>query len=467
MSVIYIFRRDFRFHDNTSLIKAIHFANKNNLSLVPIFIFTNNQLVGNKYFSQKCFNFMIESLEDLNGFLNKQYKTKLYLFYGNEFNIIKKITALLRAHAIFYNKDLTQYAINRDKKIVDLFKTSSKIIIESDEDYTILPIGSIKNASNKIYTKFTPYYREFLKRVKKSKNAPNVISTPILKKPYKKSITNEISFTHVKKKFKYTRDSNVIMGGRINALKILKQIKKFKNYAKTKNDLSDFNGTTHLSAYLKFGTISIREFYFSVIKAFSYKCELLRQLIWREFYYNVGFIDPKALYSKTNILGNNIKIQWSMQTTNVKKLFDGRTGFPLIDASVRQIKTTGYMHNRMRLIFASFLTKLVRVKWVVGEKFFAKHLVDYDPIINNQNWQWVTGTGVDVRQAFIVFNPWLQSKKYDKNAEYIKYWIPELKDVPANDIHNWYEKYEKYPKIYIKPMLDYEIKKKEYLKRIT
>lgn len=458
-TILFIFRRDFRLIDNTNLTKAINYCIDHNCLLLPIFIFTKTQLINNKYFSQKCFDFMIESLEELKNDLDN-----LYFFYGDEIIIIKKLMKVADICNIFFNIDLTKYAQERDKKIYDILENNVKLNEkEISRDYTLLPIHTVVNKAGDPFSKFTPFYEECKRVLKKQIKEKQIKEkqTKLSKKLkfYRKPINFAISLDFIKKKFNYMEKSNII-GGRSHALNIIKNIKNYKNYDVTHNILSI--KTTELSPHLKFGNISVRETFYAIVKSFDINHELIRQLIWREFFYNVGY---SSINKKEKI--RKRKEKWMKNKNELHKLFTGQTGFPIIDASTRQLLETGHMHNRGRLLFASFLTKLMRTDWRIGELFFAVNLVDYDPIINNQNWQWIAGTGVDARQAYIVFNPWFQSKKYDKNAEFIKRWIPELIDVPASDIHKWYLTCKRYSKKYPSPMLNYQQRKEEYFKSIN
>jgi len=238
----------------------------------------------------------------------------------------------------------------------------------------------------------------------------------------------------------------VLLG--INQDQIIKILKKQKHYSHTRDDLS--TETSGLSAYIKFGCISIREVY----KKFKTNKPFVRQLFWRDFYANV-------IYSFPHVLGHSLKpaydkIKWSYNHKYIEAWKNGMTGYPVVDAGMRQLNKTGYMHNRARLIVASFLVKTLLVDWRVGEKYFATKLTDYDPASNNGNWQWISGGGADSQPYFRIFNPWEQAKKHDPDCIYITTWIPELKDVPKKDILNWDSEYESYKNIhYPKPLLDY------------
>ena len=267
-------------------------------------------------------------------------------------------------------------------------------------------------------------------------------------------LKHSINFKKTKDFYKHNNDIHV-NGGRKNAKLILKKLKEMKDYDKFRNELNI--ETTHMSAYIKFGCISIREVYHKLAKLYNKKHPLIRQLIWREFYYhlNVGFIDRfgKSLKPKYD------KIKWSKNETLFEKWTKGQTGFPIVDACMQQINNTGFMHNRGRLIVASFLIKNLHHDWRKGEKYFAQQLVDYDPFVNNGNWQWVSGSGADSQPYFRIFNPMSQSKNYDKEAKYIKKWLPNLESVPAKDLHDWpsnYKKYDLKDLKYYEPIIDYK-----------
>ena len=267
-----------------------------------------------------------------------------------------------------------------------------------------------------------------------------------------------------------------VKGGRDNALKLIKLLsKRVNNYEATRNNLTD--KTTQLSAYIKFGCVSIREVYYAIRDNLDNEASasLIRQLFWRDFYAQLMNDNPNLLFKPMR--SQYSKINWSNSQTNLNAWKNGETGFPIIDAGMRELLNTGYMHNRARLICASFLPKTLLINWQKGEEHFAKLLNDYDPASNNGNWQWVAGTGSDSQPYFRILNPFLQSKKYDPDAEYIKNWIPELRDVPAEDIHKWDTKWFDYTvndgdkikdgfKIidYPAPIVDYSKQKEKALK---
>ena len=256
--------------------------------------------------------------------------------------------------------------------------------------------------------------------------------------------------------FKYCEQLNsnlLYIGGRENAKQVLSQIPN--NYGKTHDTLS--MPTTQLSSFIKFGCISVREVY----SAFNQKSpQLVRQLFWREFYAHILYAFPQ-LNRSLNSKYDNIK--WDNNRTWFNAWTNGMTGFPVVDACMRQLNTTGYMHNRGRLIVASFLVKTLLIDWRWGEKYFAQNLVDYDVASNSQNWLWIAGGGADSQEYFRIFNPWEQSKKHDHDCVYIKQWVPELQMVDNRHIHNWYRDDFRTSSVYPKPIVDYVEQKKKVL----
>ena len=262
-------------------------------------------------------------------------------------------------------------------------------------------------------------------------------------------IPNKIELDVALKKFTHVNPNILVHGGRVEAIKVLKNaVRTQGQYSTTHNDLDKH--TTELSAYIKFGCISIRETY----KALHGKPAIIRQLIWRDFYANI-------LYSFPYVLGKSLKmkydkIKWHHNSGWFKAWCRGETGFPVVDAGMHQLNTTGYMHNRARLIVASFLVKILLIDWREGETYFASKLTDYDPASNNGNWQWISGGGADSQPYFRIFNPWEQAKNFDPKCEYIKHWIPQLEEVPNKDILHWDTEWMRFKETkYPGPICDY------------
>lgn len=456
---IFIFRRDLRLSDNTGLINAL----SNHKTVIPIFIFTKKQLSNNKYKSDNCVKFMIECLEDLDSQLSK-YKSRLFYFYAKdkESDIIKKLLGSDNTiTSVYVNADYTNYSIKRDEHIKNLCE-SMKVLFVSCDDLLLHPMGSVLNGSNDYYKKFTPYYK-----------TASRLSVPL---PHKNKYTNYLGsrnklpneFTGNIHKFysKSLLSPNVkIVGGSSNSARILNNIGKFSNYNKCRNNLT--YETTRLSAYNKFGTSSIRTVYHTMVKELGRKNDLIKQLYWRDFFYTITYNKPTIL-SGYNFNPSFDSVKWltNSTATSVEKSWfkawqNGLTGFPIIDACMRQLNTEGYLHNRGRLIVASFLVKVIGWDWRAGEKYFAIKLVDYDPAQNNGGWQWCSGSGVDAQPYYRIFNPWSQAIKYDPECKYIKKYVKELKNVPNKRILAWDKEYG--PE-YVEPIFDYKVRKAKILK---
>ena len=440
---IFIFRRDFRIKDNTAWNYMLE--NSNN-KIYPIFIFTPEQININSYKSDNSVQFMIESLLEL----SKQIK--LTFCYGHIEDVLNNIIKNNKIEAIYTNTDYTPYSVKREKLIEKICKHHN-IDFHYSHDITLFEPNTIKTSSNNIYQKFTPFYRYCIHEKVKDIHTKSTNSTSNVNTKY------SISKYKLNKFYKENKLIH-IHGGRNNALKILHNINHFNNYEKTRNVLHI--NTTNLSAYLKFGCISIREAYHYMVDKLGKKHPLVRQLIWREFYYHLGygFIERFGKSLKPHY----DKIKWGNNSSWFKKWKEGKTGYPIIDACMMQLNTTGFMHNRGRLIVSSFLIKNLMIDWRYGEKYFARKLVDYDVYVNQGNWQWTSGSGADSQPYFRVFNPSRQAKHYDKDAIYIKKWLPNLKDIEPKHLHDWenyYNEYDLKEIKYYKPIVNYAESKKK------
>lgn len=441
---LFIFRRDFRLHDNIGL----DFAMQNYQNVVPIFIFTPEQIdkSKNKYFSENAFQFMIESLEDLESNL-KTNGSKLHVFQGDNMSILKKIFNIVHINCVIFNKDYTPYAIKRDKEIQTLC-SSKNIDCIIKEDYLLSPMGTFLKDDGNPYTIYTPF---------KNKVKKNLIKPKINKMKIKNLVLLKIKNLDEKKIPSYKKNSEILVhGGRKNALKQLSLLKKnLAKYNDTRNFLSE--KTSLLSAYIKFGLVSIREVYLQ-LKILDN--ELIDQLIWRDFYFYITYYFPDTLSKSANFNKKFDFIQWNVSSTKFKKWCEGKTGYPVVDACMTELNTTGYMHNRGRLIASNFLNRILGMDWRLGEKYFAQKLTDYDPSVNNGNWQWIASVGVDPKPfSQRIFNPILQSKKYDPDAKYIKKWLPSLKEISNKDLHDWESNCENYDLCsikYYKPIVAYK-----------
>jgi deoxyribodipyrimidine photo-lyase len=446
---LFIFRRDLRIIDNNGL----NLLNEKCKNIYTIFIFTPEQVgSGNKYKSDNAVQFMIESLEDLSNQISKS-GGKLYTFYGHNEKVVEDCIKAWDINIVCFNLDITPYARERDAKIISLCE-HLKTYIMYDYDYYLHQPGTIINGSGQPYQKFTPYYETCLKKKVDAPSAPKKIHFA----SSHAHIPNQITLDSAMKKFTHINPNILVHGGRPDAMKTLKTaVRTQTHYPATHNDLD--KQTTQLSAYIKFGCVSIREVY----KSLRGKPAIIRQLIWRDFYANILYSFPyvlgKAMKPKYN------KVAWHHNEKWLNAWKKGDTGFPIVDAGMRQLNDTGYMHNRARLIVASFLTKTMLISWKEGEEFFAKKLTDYDPASNNGNWEWTASTGADSQPYFRIFNPWEQAKNFDPDCEYIKKWVPELKDVSVKDIFDWETQWINHKETnYPKPICNYEKQRELALK---
>jgi deoxyribodipyrimidine photo-lyase len=394
-------------------------------SIYPMFIFNPAQIYAknNPYFSNNCVQFMIESLDELDTHIHVNYHESSGGSSGKDgsggsgdIGVLTALSKKYKIKTIAYNKDYSPFAIKRDRIIEEWANAAATsaganasghdIRIITEEDYTLYPMGTIQNNKNEPYKVFTPFYKKSLSiKVKPCVAGADAKSIAVVK--------------HIKgfDKHRYyePNDDIAVRGGRDKALERFKKI--MTDYAKTR-DYPALDKTTRLSAYIKFGCVSIREVYYN----YKNVKELQRELLWREFYANI-------LYYFPHVLGNAFKEQYdNVKWTNNKEWFkrwcQGKTGYVLVDAGMAQLNKTGWMHNRLRMITAMFLTKDLLIDWRWGEKYFATKLVDYDPASNNGGWQWSASTGTDSQPYFRIFNPELQLKRYDKDYEYIRTWIP-------------------------------------------
>ena len=422
MATLYIFRRDFRTDDNNGLRHAISLGKP----VYPIFIATPEQLKKNKYFSQPAVDFMFSALYNLNGKL-KKYKSGIKIIRGKNMRVIERVCSQTGITDIVFNMDYTPYARKRDDDIMRWCEAND-IKCHAIEDYLLAPIGKFCKSDGNPYKVFSPFKNNLLKNKK------------YISKPTKFAIKNMTKF---KGNSSFPNNNN--LATRKYAIKLMNR--SFSNYENQRNFPAIVDATSGLSPYIKFGLVSIREVFWTW---YRYKA-ILSQLIWREFYYYLTYYNPGVLEGENF---NGKKIKWKHNTINFRKWKDGKTGVPIVDAGMRELNTTGKMHNRLRLITANFLTRKLKEDWKLGEQYFATKLVDYDPAVNNGNWQWVAGTGTNTKpEKQQIFNPWLQSRKYDSNCEYIKKWVPELKNVEPRNIHN---KDGIRPKNYIKPIIKNE-----------
>jgi len=416
---LFIFRRDLRLCDNTGLIEA---ARASEL-VTPCFIVDPRQASEHPYFSSKAFGFMILSLEDLAQQLSDA-GAPLSIFEGQAEHVITRLNKRRDYDAIFLNKDYTPFSKKRDAAIaaacqrggVDFHYCSDALLHEPHEVVT---------SSRAPYTMFSHF-------LKKARTIPVRQVEGIIPNnfsPYRATQAVSLEDTALAQ----VHTEQMVEAGRAKVLEVLANMEQFEDYESTREHPARAR-TTRLSVHNKFGTCSIREVYHAVAGHFGPEHRLVAELYWRDFYYYIASYFPHvfghAFHRKYDALS------WSDDVAAFNAWCHGRTGFPIIDAGMRQLNETGFVHNRVRMLVASFLVKDLHIDWRWGERYFAQKLVDYDPAVNNGNWQWCASTGSDAQPYFRIFNPWVQQRKYDPDCEYVKTWLPELRGVPAAHIHS-------------------------------
>jgi deoxyribodipyrimidine photo-lyase len=416
---LFIFRRDLRLEDNTGLNKALEVSEQ----VICAFIFDKRQIENHPFKSLNGLEFLYNSLIELNDSL-KEKSSRLYVWEGLPNIIVEQLINTEKIEAVFLNKDYTPFSIKRDQEILETCEKFS-VNFESYSDALLTTVGSVLKSDGKPYTIYTPFY-------KAASKLPTRLSTKLSKNNfYKNDIHSAITTEQAKIGLIHNPNLHV-KGGRKEALKILSHIKDFYNYDEKRN-LPAVSGTTNLSAHLKFGVISAREVFKLVEENFGVTHTLIKELYWRDFFTTIGFYFPHVYTGSFHKKYDQIK--WENNTEFFELWKNGKTGFPIVDAGMRQLNETGFMHNRVRMIVASFLTKDLLIDWHWGEKYFAQKLVDYDPAVNNGNWQWAASTGCDAQPYFRIFNPWLQQERFDPECLYIKKWLPELNSLTAKAIH--------------------------------
>lgn len=458
---LYIFRRDMRLVDNTALISA----SKNSKNILPAFFFDQRQVdkSKNEYFSSNCVQFMCESLIGLDKDL-KVKSSRLFMFYGDLYDNIEKLVKITKAQAIYLNEDYTPFSIARDKKIKEICE-SLKIDFHSNEDLMLQNIKAVLPDKGIFFKVFTPYCNSaFLHKVRDvdSYEVTNFVASDYDISSHPK-LLKENTFDGLLDKLNMKYNDGVeIKGGRNEGVKIINNLIPFKDYKNLR--MFPKIPSTRLSAYLKFGCVSVREFYHALKNLFGPQHELIRQLHWRDYFMKVPYYWPY-------VIGGSFKpecdhIKWEAEEEHIQAWKEGMTGFPIVDASMRCLNNTGYMHNKLRTVVCSFLVKDVLADWRIGEKYFANQLVDYDMSLNNGGWQWTASVGTDAQPEPRVYNPAMQSEKLDPDCEFILKWIPELNDVKVPHIHNWEKFHYLYKNIvnYPAPIFSHHIQKEKALK---
>jgi deoxyribodipyrimidine photo-lyase len=401
---IFWFRRDLRLDDNAGLYHAL----RSEAPVLPLFVFDRNILDELEEKDDRRVTFIYQALEQMQKKLEKKGST-LHVLHTTPIEAFRQLIEKYNVKAVYTNTDYEPYATERDNEVQQLLKKKG-IAFQSFKDQVIFEKNEVTKENGSPYTIFTPYSRKWQERLSDFflssyptrkyhshflKHAPLQIPTP-----------EEMGFLTTRVHVPSKLDEDVA-----------------RNYDKTR-DIPAIHGTTRLSVHLRFGTISIRQL---ATDAQRLNGVLLKELIWRDFYQMIMWHFPQVVTESFKKEYDNIR--WRNNEKEFELWCEGKTGYPIVDAGMRELNKTGYMHNRVRMITASFLTKHLLIDWRWGEAYFGRKLLDYDLAPNNGGWQWAAGCGCDAVPYFRIFNPYLQAKKFDPDGEYVGQWVPEI-DTP-------------------------------------
>ena len=403
---IFWFRRDLRLTDNHGLYRALDISK----NVLPIFIFDIEILSQLENKEDKRVDFIFQTLLTINQYLEKKGKS-IKIFHGKPLEIFKKLANDYLIENVFCNEDYEPSGIKRDGEI-ESFLTQKNIVFKQFKDQVHFHKDEILKSDGNPYSIYTPYSKQWLLKYREQKVEiyPSEKHLQNLINVEKQNVTLEqIGF----KKTNYEFESPKLEAS------ILKTYHETRDFPTTK--------TSEMSVHLRFGTISVRKLAFEAEKLNE---TYLKELIWREFFMQILYHFPKVINESFKRKYDNIS--WLYDEKNLKNWQEGKTGYPIVDAGMRQLNESGFMHNRVRMVCASFFTKHLLMDWRIGEAYFAEKLLDYDLSANNGNWQWSAGTGCDSAPYFRVFNPEEQQKKFDPDFKYIKKWVKEFgtKDYP-------------------------------------
>lgn len=420
-NALYIFRRDLRLEDNRALMRACDEAH----TVIPVFIFDPRQCDNdaNEYFSSRAFRFLLASLGELADDIAAR-GAALGTYRGIATDVLAELIQSEGINAVYCARDYTPFSYVRDDQLRGVCEKHS-VSFTACDDVALSPVDEIRTKDGEPYSVFTPFYKNAATH---SVDTPKKFNYTNLAAPQTAS-TCELDALRAQ-----YRDSDqlVITPGREAAREILRDLSLLKTYA-THRNLPGVHGTSRLSPHLKFGTVSIREVYHEAAAVVGTGHSFISELYWRDFWLHIAHHFPHV-FSRSFYKWGDI-IAWENNEEQFTAWKAGKTGVPMVDAGMRELNATGWMHNRARMIVASFLTKNLLIDWRWGERYFATQLIDYDPSSNNGNWQWGASVGADPRPLRI-FNPYTQAEKFDPEGTYIKRWVPELADVSVDVLTN-------------------------------
>ncbi len=403
---IFWFRRDLRLEDNAGLTHAL----KSDFPVMPVFIFDKNILSKLPNKKDRRVEFIHDALSSIQNEL-KKIGSSLHVFFGTPEDIFEELMEENNVNAVYTNHDYEPYAIDRDKKIAALLNRHNKKFY-SFKDQVIFEKDEVIKDDGKPYTVFTPYSRKW-----KAALTSGTFNSFPTNKHFGQFLKNTKGTVLSLKEIGFEKSGMAFPANNVHDELV-------RHYA-TKRDIPSIAGTSRLGVHLRFGTISIRKL---AAKAISLSETFLNELIWRDFYHMILWHFPHVGKGKSFKPAYDF-IQWRNDNGEFDKWCKGQTGYPIVDAGMRELNATGFMHNRVRMITASFLCKHLLLDWRLGEAYFAEKLLDFDFAANNGGWQWAAGSGCDAAPYFRIFNPYLQTKKFDADLLYIKKWVPEFQEL--------------------------------------
>ena len=433
------FRRDLRIGDHPALVEAI----KNSEEIVPLFILDKQQIAEA---GEKLLAYMGQSLRALDESLGN----KLHIIEGDQVEVLKELIARYDVKEVHISAEYERYGAQRDARV----EAAGIPLVRTGSPYAVAPGRVVKPSDATPYRVYTPFYRAWRTHGWRAPAVtPKNIKAPTPPEEYRKFPD-----------FQMPKDVTVIAAGEAAALKRFKEFTKngLDGYDENRN-FAAIDGTSKMSTYLKFGEIHPRTLLANLGESTAHDT-FRKEIAWREFYADVLFNNPNT---DTEYYAPRFK---AMRFDKPGKQFAawcaGKTGYPFVDAAMRQLVQEGWMHNRTRMVVASFLVKDLHLEWQLGERFFAEHLVDYDVASNAHGWQWTAGTGTDASPYYRVFNPIEQGRRFDENGDYIRKYVPELKHLSAAEIHEPWLFLDGYSKGYSERIVDHAVERIESLERL-
>lgn len=401
---VFWFRRDLRLDDNVGLLEAL----KSNHQVLPIFIF-DKEILSKLPKNDARVSFIHDTLQRMRKQLQEECESSIAMYHGSPIDTFKTIIEDFNVKTVFTNRDYEPYAKNRDKKISDFLK-ENEIEFKTFKDQVIFEKSEIVKSDGDPYVVYTPYKNKWQEQFNANTDLDIHYTSQYLSNLIKNTRLPNLSLSDI------GFEKSKIEVPDYNVTPTL-----IDNYEDTRNFPAKDKGTSRLGPHLRFGTVSVRKM---MKKAIAEQNKVFwSELIWREFFMSILYHYPKTV---TNAFRSKYdRIEWRNNEKEFDKWKKGKTGYLLVDAGMRQLNETGYMHNRVRMLVASFLCKHLLIDWRWGEAYFAEKLLDYEMSSNIGNWQWAAGSGVDAAPYFRIFNPMTQVDKFDKDKKYIKEWIPE------------------------------------------